>query len=106
MQQSNAKPMSSGSGMTNPDELAKQQQFEGRGVFPVADEDYNLVSVLASELQGLEKIQNYAKEANGGKFWQDALKLKQELAELFTHELAEHAREGHFGTGQHREGRL
>lgn len=92
--------------MSNQDELAKQQQFQGQGMYPVSNEDYDLVSALASELQGLEKFQKYAQDAKGGKFWQDALKLKQQLAELFTHELAEHAKEGHFGTGQHREGRL
>ena len=38
----------------------------------------------------------------GSRFWQDALQLKKQLAELFTHELAEHAKEGHFGTGAKR----
>jgi len=109
MQQPKSTPKGSQSGatgMTNPDELAKQQHFEGKGLYPVSDEDYDLVAALAHELQGLERFQKYTQDAGGGKFWQDALKLKQELAELFTHELAEHAREGHFGTGQHREGRL
>jgi len=106
MQQPNSKPADSETGMTNPDELAKQQHFQGKGMYPVSDEDYDLVTALANELQALEKFQKYAQDAKGGKFWQDALKLKQELAELFTHELAEHVREGHFGTGEHREGRL
>jgi hypothetical protein len=54
-------------------------------------------------LQGLEKFHQYAQDAGqGSKFWQDALQLKKQLAELFTHELAEHAKEGHFGTGAKR----
>lgn len=78
------------------------QQFQGQGVFPVSNAAYNIVAALAEELQGLEAFQRYSKDAQGSKFWQDALNLKRQLAELFTHELAEHAKEGHFGTGQKR----
>ncbi|GEM_PF-4737192 len=79
------------------------QQFHSQGIYPVSDHDYNLISALASELQGLEKLHAYAQAAGqGSKFWQDAVQLKKQLAELFTHELAEHAREGHFGSGQKR----
>jgi hypothetical protein len=80
----------------------QNQQFHGQGIFPVSNEDYNLVQSLASELAGLEAMQKYQKDAQGSKFWQDALNLKKQLAELFTHELAEHAKQGHFGTGQKR----
>jgi hypothetical protein len=78
------------------------QQFQGQGVYPVSDHDYNLISALANELQGLEKFQQYMQDAGQSKFWQDAMQLKKQLAELFTHELAEHAKEGHFGSGQKR----
>lgn len=78
------------------------QQFQGQGVFPVTNEAYNIVAALAAELDGLEAFQRYSKDAQGSKFWQDAINLKRQLAELFTHELAEHAKEGHFGTGQKR----
>jgi hypothetical protein len=33
------------------------QQFHGQGIYPVSDHDYNLISALANELQGLEKFQ-------------------------------------------------
>jgi|SwirhisoilCB3_FD_contig_31_13777070_length_391_multi_3_in_0_out_0_1 hypothetical protein len=79
------------------------QQFHGQGIYPVSDHDYNIISALANELQGLEKFQEYMQNAGqSSKFWQDALNLKKQLAELFTHELAEHAKEGHFGSGQKR----
>jgi hypothetical protein len=91
MQQSSATPQ----GMQN-------QQFHSQGIYPVSDHDYNLISALANELQGLEKFHQYAQDAKTSKFWQDALQLKKQLAELFTHELAEHAKEGHLGTGAKR----
>lgn len=79
------------------------QHFHQQGIYPVSDHDYNIISALANELQGLEKFQEYMQNADqGSKFWQDALSLKKQLAELFTHELAEHAREGHFGSGEKR----
>lgn len=78
------------------------QEFHGQGIYPVSDHDYNLISALASELQGLEKFQQYMQDSTNSTFWQDALQLKKQLAELFTHELAEHAREGHFGSGAKR----
>jgi hypothetical protein len=78
------------------------QQFHGQGIYPVSDHDYNIISALANELQGLEKFHMYAQDSQSSKFWQDALKMKKQLAELFTHELAEHAKEGHFGTGAKR----
>lgn len=79
------------------------QQFHRQGIFPVQDHDYNLVAALASELEGLEKYQKFMQDAGqSSKFWQDALHLKQQLAELFTHELAEHARKGDFGSGEKR----
>ncbi len=80
----------------------KNQQFERQGTYPVTDEVYDLITTLANELQGLEKFQQYAQDGKGGKFWQDAVTLKRQLAELFTHELGEHAKEGALGTGEHR----
>jgi len=80
----------------------QNQQFHSEGIYPVSDHDYNIISALANELQGLEKFQQYAQDSKSGKFWQDALQLKKQLAELFTHELAEHAKEGHFGSGAKR----
>ncbi len=81
-----------------------QTGMHGQGQYPISNHDYNLVQALASELEGLEAMQKYSRDAQGGdsKLWQDALQLKRQLAELFTHELAEHAKEGHFGSGQKR----
>lgn len=78
--------------------------MQGQGQYPISNHDYNLVQALASELKGLEALQEYSRDAQGGdsKLWQDALQLKRQVAELFTHELAEHAKEGHFGSGQKR----
>ncbi len=80
------------------------QQMQGQGTYPISNHDYNLVQALASELGGLEALMKYAGDAQGkdSRLWQDAIKLKRQLAELFTHELAEHAKEGHFGSGQKR----
>ena len=80
------------------------QQMQGQGQYPISNHDYNIVQALASELGGLEALQKYAKDAQGpdSKLWQDAINLKRQLAELFTHELAEHAQAGHFGSGQKR----
>jgi hypothetical protein len=90
-------------GQVNQTSSAQGQQFHRQGIFPVQDHDYNLVAALASELQGLEKYQMFMQNAGqSSKFWQDALHLKQQLAELFTHELAEHAKKGDFGSGQKR----
>ncbi len=86
----------------NTSPLAKQQHFAGEHGFPISDEGYNLVTALSNELEGLEKYAQYAQETGGGKFWSDVLELKKRLAELFTHEVGEHAREGGFGTGEHR----
>lgn len=80
---------------------ATTQRFQDKGGFPVADHDYDIVSALANELQGLEKYMQYAHDSTGDNIWQTALQLKRQLAELFTQELAVHAREGHFGAGQH-----
>lgn len=91
-----------GTGDTQGQSGMQGQQFHGQGVYPVSDHDYNLISALANELQGLEKFQQYMQDSNSSKFWQDAMQLKKQLAELFTHELAEHAKEGHFGTGAKR----
>lgn len=87
-----------------------QQQSSGtqsqqtQGQYPVSNHDYNLIQALASELEGLEVLQKYSQDAQGpdSKLWQQALQLKRQLAELFTHEVAEHAKEGHFGSGQKR----
>jgi hypothetical protein len=81
-----------------------QAQSGQQGQYPISNHDYNIIQSLASELQGLEAMQKYVRDAQGGdtKFWQDAMQLKRQLADLFTHELAEHAREGHFGSGQKR----
>jgi hypothetical protein len=81
-----------------------QSGMQGQGQYPISNHDYNLVQALASELGGLEALLKYSKDAEGGdsKFWQDAIQMKRQLADLFTHELAEHAREGHFGSGQKR----
>jgi len=87
-----------------------QQQSSGtqsqqtQGQYPVSNHDYNLIQALASELEGLEALQKYSRDAQGpdSKLWQQALQLKRQLAELFTHEVAEHAKEGHFGSGQKR----
>ena len=65
MQQSSNTQTSGKSGMSNRDELAQQQQFQGQGMYPISNEDYDLESALAK-----------------------------------------HVREGHIGTGQHREGGL
>jgi hypothetical protein len=90
------------SGTTQGTQGTQGQQFHGQGIFPVSNEDYNLVQCLASELKGLEAFQKYQKDGQGSHFWQDAMNLKRQLAELFTHELAEHAKQGHFGTGEKR----
>lgn len=81
-----------------------QGGMQGQGQYPISNHDYNLIQSLASELQGLEAMQKYIRDAQGGdsKFWQDAMQLKRQLADLFVHELAEHAKEGHFGSGQKR----
>ncbi len=89
------------SGTQNQQEM-QGQKFHGQGIYPISDHDYNIVSALANELQGLEKFHEYAQNAQTSAFWQDAVQLKRQLAELFTHELAEHAREGHFGSGEKR----
>ncbi len=95
-QQGSSSSGTPGQGMQN-------QQFEGQGIYPVSDHDYDLISALANELQGLEKFQQYMQDGGEhNKFWQDAMQLKKQLAELFTHEVAEHARAGHFGSGQKR----
>lgn len=80
------------------------QQMKGRGKYPISNHDYNLVQALAHELKGIEAFEEYTQDAQGGdsKFWQDALQLKRQLAEIFTHELAEHAKAGHFGSGEKR----
>lgn len=82
----------------------QSSQTHGQGIYPVANHDYNIVAALAHELRGLEAIQKYMKDAQGPdtQVWQEALQLKEQLAELFTHELAEHAKEGHFGIGEKR----
>jgi hypothetical protein len=78
-----------------------QTGMQGQGQYPISNHDYDLVQALASELKGLEAMQKYSKDAQGAdsKLWQDATHLKRQLADLFTHELAEHAKEGHFGSG-------
>lgn len=80
------------------------KQMHGQGNYPISNHDYNLVQALASELEGLEAMQKYMKDAQGpdSKLWQDAINLKRQLADLFTHEVAEHAKAGHFGSGQKR----
>jgi hypothetical protein len=80
-------------------EPARGTWLSGQDVFPVSNEDYR---GIASELEGLEAIQSYQKDAHGGKFWQDTMNLKKQLAELVTHELAEHVKQGHSGTGARR----
>lgn len=83
--------------------LAQKQGMQTEGMYPVQNEDYNIIVSLSNELQGLEAMMKYAKDdTEGGRFWKDAIALKKQLAELFTHELAEHAREGAFGSGEHR----
>jgi hypothetical protein len=81
-----------------------QSGMQGQGRYPISNHDYNLVQALASELEGLEALQKYSKDAQGpdSHLWQQAVQLKRQLADLFTHELAEHAKEGHFGSGQNR----
>lgn len=81
--------------------LAQKQHMETEGIFPVKDEVYNLVTALSNELEGLSKYQQYAKQ-DQGRFWKDVVALKKQLAELFTHEVGEHAKEGAFGSGEHR----
>ena len=83
--------------------LAQKQHMQTEGIFPVKDETYNLVTSLANELEGLSKYQKYAQE-DQGRFWKDALALKKQLAEMFTHEVGENAKEGAFGSGEHRFG--
>lgn len=80
------------------------QQTKGHGQYPISNHDYNLVQALATELKGIEAFQEYIRDAQGGdaKFWQDALQIKQQLAERFVHEVAEHAKAGHFGSGEKR----
>jgi hypothetical protein len=81
-----------------------QSGMQGQGEYPISNHDYNLVQALASELGGLEAMYKYSKDAQGADshVWQQAIQLKRQLADLFTHELAEHAKEGHFGSGQKR----
>lgn len=81
---------------------SSQSQTQGQGKYPVSDHDYNIITALSNELEGLEKYHLYASQAQGDQMWQDALKLKRQLADLLTHELAEHAAKGHFGSGQPR----
>lgn len=90
--------------MQQPGTTGGTQQTQGQGNYPISNHDYNLVQALASELGGLEALRKYAGDAQGpdSRLWQDAIKLKRQLAELFTHELAEHAKAGHFGSGQKR----
>ena len=75
-----------------------------QGIYPIANEDYNLIAAAAKELEGLETFQRYSRDSQHGegRFWQNALDLKKQLAELFTHEIAEHAAEGCFGSGEKR----
>ncbi len=81
--------------------LAQKQHMETEGIFPVKDETYNLVTSLANELEGLSKYQKYQQE-DQGRFWKDVVALKKQLAEMFTHEVGENAKEGAFGSGEHR----
>lgn len=80
------------------------QQTKGQGQYPLSNHDYNLVQALATELKGIEAFQEYIRDAQSddAKFWQDALQIKRQLVERFMHEVAEHAKAGHFGSGEKR----
>ncbi len=90
--------------MQQPSSGTASQQTKGQGQYPLSNHDYNLVQALATELKGIEAFQEYIQDAQGddAKFWQDALQIKRQLAERFMHEVAEHAKAGHFGSSEKR----
>ena len=61
------------------------QDLHSQGIYPVSDHDYNLISALANELQGLEKYYEYSQNAGKGSTFSIHLPVKRSAPSMGLH---------------------
>ena len=77
-----------------------QGQGQGQGVgSPISNEAYNVISALASKLEGLEAFRKYAQDGNP-QLWQQLTQSGVQGVELLVNELERLVREGKLRMGQ------
>ena len=75
-------------------------QGQGQGVgSPISNEAYNVISALASKLEGLEAFRKYAQDGDT-QVWQQLTQSGVQGVELLVAELERLVREGKLRTGQ------